>query len=76
MIIRNNRNPHHGDSSSEEGVNWTDDQIREFLVSLDEDQELEVTPWEAEFIGNNLTRASFSPKQRNVIRKLNEKYGH
>jgi hypothetical protein len=74
--MRLNKNPHRGDPHSEEGVNWDDDEIHKFLVSLDEDEELDVTPWEAEFVESNLDRQSFSPKQRIVIRKLNEKYGH
>jgi hypothetical protein len=74
--MRLNKNPHRGDPSDEEGVNWDDVEIHKFLVSLDDDEELVVTPWEAQFIESNLDRATFSRKQRIVIRKLNEKYGH
>lgn len=71
-----NKSPHRGDSFDEEGVNWTGEEIAEFLRDLDEDDELEVSDWEAKFIQDNLGRKVFSPKQRIVIRKLHEKYGH
>lgn len=61
--------------------NWTDSQRFEFLKSLDNDEEHEVTDWEAGFLEScikfNSSRQSpiFSVKQRQVIENLVKKYG-
>lgn len=53
---------------------WTNKDIVDYLKELD-NADLELTQWEADFIDSCLRRESFSPKQREVIRKLYVKYG-
>lgn len=48
--------------------------LREFLKMLD-GSDASVSDWEAQFIESNLSREHFSPKQREVVMKLMEKYG-
>ena len=50
------------------------EELCRFLKMLD-DSDVSVSDWEAQFIGSNLTREFFSPKQREIIMKLMEKYG-
>ena len=69
------KGPHRGDPYDESGVDWPDEEVAEFIKDLDARTELSLTDWEAEFVGSNLTRTSFSPKQRKVIKKLHQKYG-
>lgn len=45
-----------------------------FLHALDE-SDVEVNDWEARFIESNLKTEHFSPKQREVIVQMMEKYG-
>lgn len=42
---------------------------------LDDSEAVSVSDWEAQFIGSNLSREHFSPKQREIVMKLMEKYG-
>lgn len=52
-----------------------DDARADFLKRLDDAaDEVNVTDWEAQFIESNLERQHFSPKQREVIDRLVEKY--
>lgn len=48
--------------------------LREFLKMLD-NSDVNVSDWEAQFIGSNLSREHFSAKQREIVMKLMEKYG-
>lgn len=48
--------------------------LREFLKMLD-NSDVNVSDWEAQFIESNLSREHFSPKQREIVMKLMEKYG-
>lgn len=48
--------------------------LRDFLRKLDE-AEVEVTQWEAPFVGNCMDLDRFTPAQRNVIERLIAKYG-
>ena len=48
--------------------------LKNFLVQLD-NATFEVTDWEAKFIETCLGREHYSPKQREQIMKLIEKYG-
>ncbi len=50
-----------------------DEDRSDFLRALDNSRH-EVNDWEAKFIGSNLDRTEFTPKQREVIDKLMEKY--
>lgn len=52
-----------------------DEELRKFLKMLDDSDRVTVSDWEAQFIGSNLTRDSFSPKQREIIQKMMDKYG-
>lgn len=54
---------------------WTGEDIRDYLRNLDESSEVDLTPWEANFVGSNLDRTSYSTKQREVVRELFLKYG-
>ena len=51
-------------------------QMLAFLKDLDNARNVVLTDWEAKFISDNLLseRTLFSPAQKNVIRKLKEKY--
>jgi hypothetical protein len=49
--------------------------LRDFLKMLDDSEAVSVSDWEAGFIGSNLTREHFSPKQREIVMKMMEKYG-
>jgi len=49
-------------------------ELRKFLKMLDA-ADVSVTDWEAQFIGSNLTREHFSPKQREIVMKMMERYG-
>lgn len=48
--------------------------MRDFLKKLDA-ADFSVSAWECEFIESNLTREHFSPKQREIILKMEERYG-
>ena len=45
----------------------------DFLRALDA-ADFNVSDWEAEFIESNLTQTHFSPKQREIVLKLAERY--
>lgn len=49
--------------------------LRDFLKKLDASDDVSVSDWEAEFIESNLTRDHFSPKQREQVMKMMERYG-
>jgi hypothetical protein len=51
-----------------------DQELRDFLKALDE-SDINVTDWEAQFIEGNLENDRFSPKQREIVTRLIEKYG-
>lgn len=53
---------------------WTNKDIVDYLKELD-NATVELTQWEADFVESCLKRKSFSPKQREVVRKLYVKYG-
>jgi hypothetical protein len=55
-------------------VIYTDDQLNEFLLALDEGN-VDVTEFEAKFIESNLSTYNFSLRQRQVIEQMIEKYG-
>ena len=55
----------------EHGMTMTD--YADIIVELD-DGEFEVTDWEAGFIESTLKRTDFTEKQKNVIRKMHDKY--
>jgi hypothetical protein len=46
----------------------------EFLKDLDDADHINVTDWESEFIETNISRTSFSEKQRAAIDHMREKY--
>jgi len=50
------------------------EELRKFLKMLD-NADVNVSDWEAQFIESNLSREHFSPKQREIVMKLMEKYG-
>jgi len=50
------------------------EELRKFLKLLD-GADVNVSDWETQFIGSNLTRDHFSLKQREIVMKLMEKYG-
>lgn len=50
------------------------EELRTFLKMLDE-SDVNISDWEAQFIESNMSRDYFSPKQRDVVVKLMEKYG-
>jgi len=50
-----------------------DDERSDFLKKLDKSDE-NVSDWEAQFIESNLDREHFSPKQREIIDRMAEKY--
>lgn len=53
---------------------YKDEDLVDFLQTLD-DSDVEVTEWEAKFISSNLDAIAFSPKQRESINQMIEKYG-
>lgn len=53
---------------------YKDEELLDFLQSLD-NSEVEVGEWEAKFVESNLDAISFSPRQREVINSMIEKYG-
>jgi hypothetical protein len=44
------------------------------LHAIDENLEINLTDWEADFVGNNLQRNRFSEKQKEVIAKIIDKH--
>lgn len=54
-----------------------DEQLRAALRKIDEDDSVDVTSWEANFIESVVYRYNgpLSPKQRDVAEKIIEKYG-
>lgn len=48
-----------------------------FLIRLDQAENVSVTDWEAHFIESHISKAyvEFSPKQREVVDKMIERYG-
>jgi len=54
-------------------AHYTDGELSRFLQELD-DAPVEVSNWEAQFIESNIDTFQFSPKQREVILKLVDKY--
>ena len=55
-------------------LSYTDADRAAFLNALDM-ADFEVTDWEAQFLESNTERASFSPKQREAIDGMIERYG-
>jgi len=55
----------------------SDQEIREALKRIDEDDSIDVTSWEAGFIETVVYkfRGALSPKQRDAAEKIIEKYG-
>lgn len=55
----------------------SDDEIREALKEIDEDPDVDVKTWEADFLENVLFkyRGPLSAKQREAAEKIIEKYG-
>jgi hypothetical protein len=52
------------------------EEFRRFLKKLDDAADtLSVSDWEATFIESNLSREHFSPKQREKVMDMMEKYG-
>lgn len=51
------------------------EELRRFLKMLDDSEAATVSDWEAQFIGSNLSRDHFSPKQREIVMNLMEKFG-
>ena len=45
-----------------------------FLQKLDK-SDVDVTDWEAQFIASTLEKTFFTPKQREVVDKLIDRYG-
>jgi len=54
---------------------YSDAQLADFLKALDNAKDIEVDDWDAGFIGTNLNRQSFSPKQRVIVERMIERYG-
>lgn len=54
--------------------NYDDEQRVDFLQTLD-NADVEVTDWEAKFISSNLDAISFTPRQREIIREMINRYG-
>lgn len=52
----------------------TDQGRADFLQDLDLTTAVEVSDWEAQFIESNLSRTSFSDKQREIIDGMHRKY--
>lgn len=53
----------------------SDAQLADFLKAIDNAKDVEVSDFEAQFIGSNLTRTHFSPKQRAIIERMISQYG-
>ena len=51
------------------------EELRRFLKLLDSTEAVTVSDWEARFVESNLDREHFSPRQREIVMKLMEKYG-
>lgn len=52
------------------------EEFRRFLKMLDDAAHtVSVTDWEAQFIESNLSREHFSPRQREKVMGMIEKYG-
>ncbi len=52
------------------------EEFRKFLKKLDDAADtVTVSDWHAAFIESNLSREHFSPKQREIVMELMEKYG-
>lgn len=58
-----------------EKVQKEDTNRRDFLRKLDDAKNISVDDFEARFIENNMNRSSFSPKQREIIDQMIERYG-
>jgi hypothetical protein len=52
----------------------TDQARADFLQDLDLTNAVEVSDWEAQFIESNLSRSTFSDKQREIIDQMHRKY--
>lgn len=52
---------------------YTDLDLREFLDALD-GATFSVSPWESDFLESTIARKEFSPKQREAIHRMIEKY--
>lgn len=76
-IIPTGKSPHSGDPADEDGVNWRNEECLEYLKDLDSRPDVELTDWEAGFVGGFADRDvyNFSLKQRKVIKNLVQKYG-
>ena len=55
---------------------WSDDDIHQYLVDLDNDEETELSDWDARFVESNLERNQFTDKQRAVVQKMVDRYGN
>ncbi len=67
------KEPCNPDGSQKATVN-SDEEMRRFLKMLDA-SDADISDWEMEFIESNLTRDHFSPKQRETVNKMIERYG-
>lgn len=54
---------------------YDDETLNDFLQSLDDAADVDLTTFEMDFIGDNLDTYVFTPKQRDVIYEMIEKYG-
>lgn len=54
----------------------TDDELKEQLTEIDNDDDIDVTPWEADFIDNVLFKQTFplTARQREIIEQIIERY--
>jgi len=57
-------------------VKWSDDDIKQYLNDLDNDESTELSDWDARFIESNLERNQFTNKQRAVVQKMVDRYGN
>ena len=55
---------------------FSDERMKDFLNTLDEADNVEVTDWEAKFLESTLNNNKFSDKQAMVIGRLIDKYAH
>ena len=53
----------------------TDERRRDFLDALDASDEIAPTDWECRFIESTMDMVEFSPRQREVVDAMAEKYG-
>ena len=69
--------PRSGTDDEERQVTMADDEIRSALSELDEEEDIDVTEWEADFIENVCFKyaGSLSMKQRATAEIILEKYG-